>query len=419
MAKLQSTTWTKDASGVLTREHRLQVPLVHGDASDKRTITVYAREVAMAGATDREALVYLQGGPGFEAPYPYVDGGLGWLAEPLKHYRLILLDQRGTGNSTAVGRPWADTQTMVEYLTHLRSDSIVEDAEALRQALGIERWSLIGQSFGGFCVTRYVSAHSESLHHVYLTGGLPAVGHSLDEVYTATYAAMREKSEQFYARFPGDRERMFNLLEMADAGKLHTVHGDVIGVTRLRSLGMLLGASGGADVLHNLLSQEPGSWRQRWDIGEQLAFSARNPLYAFIHESCWADGQVTNWAAARTLPEDFKSDPTLLTGEHVSPKFFEEDSLLRDWADVAQALAEYPWPQLYSPQAMRASQVKGAAAVYFRDAYVPVQFSLETAALVPGLQTWVTSEYEHNGVRASGGAVFARLHELATGKVLR
>jgi possible prolyl aminopeptidase len=119
------------------------------------------------------------------------------------------------------------------------------------------------------------------------------------------------------------------------------------------------------------------------------------------------------------LPEDFKSDPTLLTGEHVSPKFFEEDSLLRDWADVAQALAEYPWPQLYSPQAMRASQVKGAAAVYFRDAYVPAQFSLETAALVPGLQTWVTSEYEHNGVRASGGAVFARLHELATGKVLR
>ncbi|MBF0931534.1 MAG: aminopeptidase, partial [Actinomyces graevenitzii] len=53
MAKLRSTTWTKDASGVLTREHRLQVPLVHGDASDKRTITVYAREVAMAGATDR------------------------------------------------------------------------------------------------------------------------------------------------------------------------------------------------------------------------------------------------------------------------------------------------------------------------------------------------------------------------------
>ena len=51
--------------------------------------------------------------------------------------------------------------------------------------------------------------------------------------------------------------------------------------------------------------------------------------------------------------------------------------LLRDWADVAQALAEHPWPQLYSPQAMRASQVKGAAAVYFRDAYVPAQFSLE------------------------------------------
>ena len=50
---------------------------------------------------------------------------------------------------------------------------------------------------------------------------------------------------------------------------------------------------------------------------------------------------------------------------------------------------------------------------------MPVQTSLATAALVPGLRTWVTSEYEHDGSRASGGEVFRRLVDLAGGTVLR
>ena len=40
-----------------------------------------------------------------------------------------------------------------------------------------------------------------------------------------------------------------------------------------------------------------------------------------------------------------------------------------------------------------------AAAVYYSDAYVPLEFSMETAALLPDCRTWVTSEYEHNGLR--------------------
>ena len=46
---------------------------------------------------------------------------------------MLLLDQRGTGRSTPVsGRERA------EYLTHFRADSIVRDAELLREALGSE-----------------------------------------------------------------------------------------------------------------------------------------------------------------------------------------------------------------------------------------------------------------------------------------
>ena len=94
----------------------------------------------------------------------------------------------------------------------MRADEIVEDCEDLRRALGIERWSLLGQSFGGFCVTRYLSAHPESVETAFLTGGLPAVGRSIEEVYALTYAAMRDRSEEFYARYPADRDRMAALM---------------------------------------------------------------------------------------------------------------------------------------------------------------------------------------------------------------
>ena len=86
---------------------------------------------------------------------------------------------------------------------------------------------------------------------------------------------------------------------------------------------------------------------------------------------------------------------------------------------MADLLAGHEWPRLYDPVALRSTRVRGAAAVYARDVFVPMVYSLQTAALVPGLRTWVTSEYEHNGSRASGGAVFTRLHALATGAVVR
>ena len=50
-----------------------------------------------------------------------------------------------------------------------------------------------------------------------------------------------------------------------------------------------------------------------------------------------------------------------------------------------------------------------AAAVYYDDMYVDRELSMRTARAIRGLQTWVTSEYEHNGLRPSGGAVLGRL----------
>ena len=238
---LHSSSWSSSTAGLLTRDHRLTVPLDRSGQGDtgpdgSSSITVCAREISAAGIDplSRSPLIFLQGGPGCEAPRPSADSGLGWIGAILEHHRLILIDQRGTGASSPVDRPDAagTPADTARLLTHLRADEIVEDCEDLRRALGLERWSLLGQSFGGFCVTRYLSEHAQSLESVYITGGLPAVGHSIDEVYALSYEAMRAKSEEYYARFPQDRDRMASLAAKAGRGELRTAGGDLVGPER-------------------------------------------------------------------------------------------------------------------------------------------------------------------------------------------
>ena len=68
----------------------------------------------------------------------------------LKEFRVLMLDQRGTGRSTPIGTLAGLTAPeQAERLAHFRGETIVRDAEHIRRALGVERWSLLGQSFGG------------------------------------------------------------------------------------------------------------------------------------------------------------------------------------------------------------------------------------------------------------------------------
>src|ERR1700733_10404934 len=79
------------------------VPLDHGRPDDQQ-IQVYTREICATGRAGRDlpCLLFLGGGPGSAAPRP--SGGEGWLNRALQDYRVLLLDQRGTGRSTPVDR---------------------------------------------------------------------------------------------------------------------------------------------------------------------------------------------------------------------------------------------------------------------------------------------------------------------------
>ncbi len=106
---------------------------------------------------------------------------------------MLLLDQRGTGRSTPVGSviPGDTPEAQAEYLTHFRADSIVRDAELIRRELGVDRWSVLGQSFGGFTSMTYLSIAPEGLREAFITGGLSPIGRPVDDIYGATYRRLR------------------------------------------------------------------------------------------------------------------------------------------------------------------------------------------------------------------------------------
>lgn len=402
--------------GLIAVEHSFEVPLDHGNPDGQR-ITVFARELAHPDGRGRPLLVYLQGGPGFEAPRPTRNPDApGWLDRALAEFRVLMLDQRGTGRSSPVGAlVGLSPQQQADYLSHFRADSIVGDAEWIRRELGIERWSVLGQSFGGMCVMTYLSFAPEGLREAFVTGGLAPLGRPIDDVYASTYELVLERNQRYHKRYPADRERLERLNERLERDVLQLPCGDRLTWRRFRQVGQTLGMSDGAERLHYLLELPPDSPAFLHDVERAVGF-ARNPIYAILHEASWADGGATGWSAQRMLPAAFERQ-LLLTGEHVYPWMFDDYRALTPLREAAHLLADREWPRLYDINVLRCNQVPTAAVIYAADMYVPRVFSEATASQITALRPWITNEYEHNGLRVDGERILGRLIDLARGRI--
>jgi pimeloyl-ACP methyl ester carboxylesterase len=397
---------------LVEREHR--VPLDHA-RPDGPAITVFSREVADPDGADRPYLVFLQGGPGFEATRP-TSPPSGWMKRALRDYRVLLLDQRGTGRSTPVGPviPGEAAVDQAAYLTHFRADAIVRDAEQIRRELGVDRWSVLGQSFGGFTSLTYLSIAPEGLREAFLTGGLAPIGRPVDDVYGATYRRVIDANRRYFERYPDDRTRVREIHRRLEAEDVRLPSGDRLTVRRFRQLGLWLGDSAGFEHLHHVLELPFGSPAFLHDVEGGVRF-ARNPVYATLHESSYADGGATRWSAARLLPDEIAGSEAF-TAEHVFPWMFEDYGALRAHQGAAGLLAEHPWPRLYDADRLARNEVPVAATIYVDDLYVERAFAEQTAAAVRGLRPWITDEYAHNGLRADGERVLGRLIDLVCGR---
>jgi pimeloyl-ACP methyl ester carboxylesterase len=410
---MPATTTIRIPGAVVTeREHA--VPLDHANPA-AGTIGVFTREVALPDRLDRPYLVFLQGGPGFEATRP-TSPPSGWMRRALAEYRVLLLDQRGTGRSTPVGPliPGGTPEDQARYLAHFRADAIVRDCEAIREELGSPPWTVLGQSFGGFTTLTYLSFAPDGLREALITGGLTPVGRSVDDIYGATYSQVLAANRRYFDRYPDDRARVQQIHERLDAEDVRLPGGDRLTSRRFRQLGMWLGDSAGFEQLHHVLELPFGSPAFLHDVAGAVKWE-RNPLYATLHESSYADGVATRWSADRLLPDEVVTTRAF-TAEHVYPWMWEDYSGLLGHREAAAILAEHPWPALYDADRLRRNEVPVAATIYTNDVYVERAFAVETAALVANLRAWETNEYEHNGLRADGERIVGRLIDMVKGR---
>jgi len=419
--------------GTVLTDHVFAVPLDHSQP-DGEQIEIFARDVVGAdkAGTDLPWLLFLQGGPGSGAQRPA--GREAWLDRALRQYRVLLLDQRGTGRSSPANRRTlarlGSAQAQADYLTHFRADSIVLDAELIRRQLTDEPWAVLGQSFGGFCTVSYLSFAPHGIREAFITGGLPGLTATADELYRRTYRAVIGKNAAHYQRYPGDVEQAQLVAEYLGEHDVRLPDGAPLSVEAFQSVGAMLGQSNGSHSLHYLL-EDPFAGNElsdafRYAVMGELTFSAA-PLYALLHEPCYAQGAATRWSAQRVRAEFAEFDPgpaiagaapLFFTGEMIYPWMIDADPVLRPLREAADILAERAdWPPLYDPTRLAANEVPVAAAVYYDDMYVDRELSMQTAQAIGGLRTWVTSEYEHDGLRVSGGAVLDRLIGMCHGDI--
>ncbi|HYO55153.1 alpha/beta hydrolase [Archangium sp.] len=118
-------------------------------------VRLYYR-IAGEAPAERAPVLFLHGGPGYNS-YSFARL-MGTRLE--KNRRMVYLDQRGCGRSE---RPWDGRYSL---------DVLVADLEALRQELGVERWVLLGHSFGGTLALEYAARHPERVAGVVYVSGI-------------------------------------------------------------------------------------------------------------------------------------------------------------------------------------------------------------------------------------------------------
>ncbi|SRR5579883_248356 len=124
------------------REHRIKVNGV---------------ELFYAEEGDGSPCLLLHGGPGLDHQ-EFVP----WLSPLASSARLIYLDYRGNGRSERIAPELFTTA------------AVVEDVEALRQALGFPQMAVLGHSFGGFIALSYALAHPSAVSRLIVSCSAPS-----------------------------------------------------------------------------------------------------------------------------------------------------------------------------------------------------------------------------------------------------
>ncbi|CAK7241331.1 MAG: hypothetical protein STHCBS139747_002792 [Sporothrix thermara] len=461
-AKLSSSSIFVKA-GYLINQLCYKVPIDHRpkDGKTNKTILITVRVVlGHSSAEDgnlkgtgvhlnpiKPIAVYLVGGPGSNNP-PTAHPALNdfYLA---KGFQIMYMDYRGTGSSHLLradelseafgnsaqsgGEPILQTFTPQEQADHLalfRQDNIVRDLEAVRKSLqncGIQsarKWTLVGQSYGGWVSFSYLSLYPQSLQMVIVTGGIPPVGQTADAVYKNTYKTLIKACDTFYGKFPHHEATVRDILEFiarqrrdrcGNGASLKMPGGGVLTPERFLCLGRTLGTTDGdAKVDRALVACLEDVQRGRFSedtlrrIESWLRFEER-PLYALLHEAIYTEPGMAaaSWSAERTgkmLPqywwleqgafdrvfsgldedaafrkEHFDGKRIYMSGEHVYRFHFDQHRALLPLKKAAEILAKKDdWPLLFDAAQLALNEVPISSLSYDLDMFIDWELSQST-----------------------------------------
>ena len=438
--------------GLHVEDHAIKVPLdwsghEPGRGFDGEALSLFYRVVTAPEHVHDELplLIYLQGGPGGASPRPLNPTSDGWIAEAIKHFRVILPDQRGTGRSSRVDTHAmsrladAGARVQADYLKRFLADSIVRDFEHLRRTeFGGASWVTLGQSYGGFLTLTYLSLYPQGITASFTCGGIPHVPADATEVYEYTFPRMAAKTAQFYARYPQDVDRVAAVADrlpsvadlsspsrQAAADVPRLPDGDPLTVERLQCLGSGFGMKPSFERVHWVFDEAfldgDGSVSADSPLSDEFMASVMNatssrPLYWPLQEFIYANGELDEpirWAAQRVRDRHAAfatgARPLTFTGEAMFPWMFEHEAALRPFRAAMDVLMEDTrFGVIYDQAQLARNEVPLEAAVYFDDMYVDSGLQLDTLSRVGNSHYWVTNEFEHDGNH--GDRVFAHLY---------
>lgn len=379
-------------------------------------------------------MFYLQGGPGGACPLPQ---NAPWTSPFInKGYNVFFLDQRGAGLSqtltaqTVLAR--GNSHEQAAYLKHFRADSIVKDCEAVRKAITQDqpadrcKVSLLGQSFGGFCATTYLSKYPEALHEVFMTGGLPPLSDSPDPIYAKLVKRSAARSREYYERYPEDVQDIRRIAEYLKRNKVETPSGGTLSAARLQAAGACLGFHSGFGKLHGLVTRITNDLDTYGHLTRPTITDFEGMdnfddaiIYAILHEPIYNTGKAARWSAERHLAESIHygksptDSPLLFTAEMVTHSTFTDCVELRPLLEAAEILAaDADWPALYDIAQLARNEVPVFAAVYHDDLYVDFEISQGTSTSIRGCKILVSNMMYHDALRTKTAEVVEGLFAL-------
>ncbi|KAK0669821.1 Alpha/Beta hydrolase protein [Cercophora samala] len=423
------------------RTIHFRVPLEHHKPSG-RQINIHAELIYdtherdwfdnwIPACRDRPILLFLCGGPGDKNPHDRSPELNRILIE--KGYVILYADYRGTGQSSKIDGAGINTYNATgdfdgaaSYLSLFRQDNIVRDLEAVRLCLeehlhpfsptngsggeGI-KWTLMGQSYGGWVALTYLSFLPGSLAKVYLTAGLaPVMSRSPDEVYKALYSGMNRSNQRYYQLYPEDeglvREVYNTLLSRGLAFELPDGSGRKLTAQTFLTLGRkFIGGDPGLKAVHDFVGRlhtqlvrnsvipPPQEVLKEFSKLEGFKLHSR-PLYGVLHEAIYCNNGDTasEWSAQR-VGKRYKEYKGWLEGRHApegQKLYFSGEMVLpclmpEEFKSVGDLVArKRNWEPLYDLKKLKENTVPVRAMAYQDDLAVDIELSKKTVDAVKG-----------------------------------